>query len=58
MADDRKKVGKPDRIRINVNEPYEVGYWSRKFGTSAANLHKVVRQVGPMVKNVKKKLQD
>ena len=32
MADDKTKAGKPDRDRINVNEPYELRDWGKKFG--------------------------
>ena len=34
MADDKTKVRRADRDRINVNEPYELRYWSKKFGVT------------------------
>ena len=34
MADDRTMTGKADRIRINLNEDYEVRYWTEKWGVS------------------------
>jgi hypothetical protein len=36
MADDKKKVGRQDRDRINVNQDYELQRWSKKFGASRA----------------------
>jgi hypothetical protein len=38
MADDKTKVGRADRDRINVNEPYELRYWSQKFGVTPVRL--------------------
>jgi Protein of unknown function (DUF3606) len=32
MPDDKSKPGGQDRARINVNEPYELRDWARKFG--------------------------
>ena len=54
MPDDKNKTGKADDLRINVNEAYELNYWSKKFGCSEAELKKAVQAVGPMVKDVEK----
>jgi hypothetical protein len=56
MPDDKSKTGKPDRDRINVNEPYELKDWANKFGVSQEELKAAVRLVGPMVTNVKRHL--
>ena len=32
MSDDKMNRGEPDRSRINLNEDYEVNYWSERFG--------------------------
>ena len=32
MADNPKDTGYPDRDLINMNEDYEVRYWSNKWG--------------------------
>ena len=45
MSDDKTKVGKQDRSRINTSEDYEVADWSRKFGVSADVLKKAVKAV-------------
>lgn len=34
-----------DRERINVNESYEVAYWTRKFGVTEEQLRTAVRTV-------------
>lgn len=56
MADDRSKIGKPDRDRINVNEDYELRDWSKKLGATPQQIKDAVKAVGPMVADVKKKL--
>jgi len=54
MADDKTKRGAPDRIRINVNEPYELEYWTKELGVSGAKLKELVKQHGVMVADVRK----
>jgi Protein of unknown function (DUF3606) len=44
----------PDRIRINVNEPYELEYWTKELGVSDAKLKELVKQHGVMVADVRK----
>ena len=46
MADDKKKVGSPDRDRINLSEDYEVRDWSASLGVSEAKLREAVGAVG------------
>jgi hypothetical protein len=57
MADDKTKVGKPDRDRLNVNEPYELHDWSKKFGVSLERPKEAVAKVGPMAADVAKHLR-
>ena len=52
MADDKSKTGQADRIRINVNEDYEVRDWAKKFGVSPDRLKEAVKKVGPMAQDV------
>ena len=47
MTDDKKKTGSPDRDRINVNEDYEVQYWTKTLGVTAAQLREAGKAVGP-----------
>ena len=56
MADDKTQTGKPDDNRINVNQPYEVDYWKKKFNTTPEKLRDAVKKVGPMADDVKKEL--
>jgi hypothetical protein len=56
MADDKTKVGKPDRDRINTSEDYEVRDWAAKYGVTPERIREVVKKVGPMAKDVEKEL--
>jgi hypothetical protein len=42
---------------ININQDYEVSYWSEKLGVSADQLRSAVAKAGPMVKKVREHLQ-
>lgn len=52
MSDDKTKTGPQDRSRISLSENYEVDYWTERFGVDKDQLEKLVREVGPMVKDV------
>jgi hypothetical protein len=54
--DSTKNVGSPDRDRINVNEDYELQYWTEKFGVSTDRLKEAVETVGTSVKAVQEYL--
>jgi hypothetical protein len=56
MADDRSKTGKADRIRINIEEEYELRDWAEKFGVSEQRLREAVEKVGPMAQRVAEEL--
>lgn len=56
MSDDRKNTGSPDRDRINVNEPYELQYWTKALGVSADELRAAVKAVGPTAAAVREHL--
>ncbi|MFD2298360.1 DUF3606 domain-containing protein [Paracidovorax citrulli] len=56
MADDLRNRGPQDRSRINVNEPWEVTYWTKEFGCSEAQLRAAVKAVGVMVADVRRHL--
>jgi len=57
MSDDKQKTGRPDRDRINVNEDYELQYWTTTLGVSAKELRAAVAAVGPTVVAVRKHLE-
>jgi hypothetical protein len=56
MADDRTKNDARDRDRVNVNEDFELRYWSDKWGVSAEQLKRAVEKVGPMKADVAREL--
>lgn len=41
-----------DLTRININESYELQYWSKKFGCTTDELWDVINTAGVMVKDV------
>jgi hypothetical protein len=56
MSDDKRKPGSPDRDRINVNEDYEVQYWTKTLGVTVDQLKDAVKAVGPTSSAVRKHL--
>lgn len=46
MADDKTKRAPQDASRINMNEDYEVRYWTQKFGVTKAQLAAAVKAAG------------
>ena len=56
MADNPDDRGPRDRSRINVNQPHELQYWSRKFGVTEQELRSAVEKAGPMVHSVQRHL--
>jgi len=47
--DDKSKTGRQDDSQINVNEDYEVKYWSKKFGVTSDELKDAVKAAGTSV---------
>ena len=56
-ADDQKNRGPADRTRINVNEPYELAYWTKEIGVSEKTLRDAVAKVGVMAPAVRAHLK-
>jgi len=54
--DDKTKTGSPDSKFINVNEDYEVAYWTKEFGISKEKLEAAVKAAGTSVSAVKEYL--
>ncbi|MES2267695.1 MAG: DUF3606 domain-containing protein [Bacteroidota bacterium] len=54
--DSKQNVGSPDRDRINVNEDYELQFWSEKFNISRDELKEAVKAAGTSVKDVQEYL--
>nr|WP_294942275.1 DUF3606 domain-containing protein [uncultured Mucilaginibacter sp.] len=51
--DNKQQVGAPDRDLINVNEDYELQYWSETLGISRDELREAVKAAGTSVEKVK-----
>jgi hypothetical protein len=51
------KTAPQDASRINVNEDYELRYWTKKFGVSDQQLKDAVAAVGVSVDKVKEYLK-
>jgi hypothetical protein len=56
MADDKTIRGPADRLRINVNEDYEVRYWTRELRISEERLRALVAKHGVMVSDIRREL--
>ena len=56
MADDLTRRVPEDPTKINVNQSWEVQYWTEKFGVTEQQLKTAVKAVGPLVKDVKRHL--
>ena len=46
MSDDKNNPGPADRSRINVNEDYELAYWTKELSVSRETLKAAVAKVG------------
>jgi hypothetical protein len=56
MADDKSKPGEPDGY-INMNEGYEIRYWTKKLGISRDRLEELVRQYGYSAETIRQTLK-
>jgi hypothetical protein len=56
MTDSKQQVGKPDRDRVDKDDPSEVNKVAMKFGTSAAAVREAIKRVGPMRADVEREL--
>ena len=52
MSDNKNDIGKRDRERIDISEPYELEYWKKRLGITTEQLKQVIQKVGPMTKDV------
>ena len=46
MVDDLTNRGPRDRNRVDVNEDWELRYWTKKFGCTSTELRNAVQAVG------------
>ncbi len=57
MPDNTNQRNSPDSKRINVNEDYELRYWSEKFSVSNEKLKSAVEKVGTSAEKVEEYLK-
>ena len=57
MLTDLYTRGPRNLSRINVLEPYEIRYWSTRFGCTETALRSAVAEVGTMAPNVEEYLR-
>lgn len=55
--DNKEKTGSPEKDKINVNEHYELDYWSKKFKVTHNELKKAVKAAGTSAREVEKLLK-
>lgn len=53
MADDLKRKRPEDPLKININQDWELEYWTKYFGVPKARLIEAVKVVGVMVSDVR-----
>jgi hypothetical protein len=58
MTDDRKRSGPPDSRRINLDQDYEVRYWTKELNVSTERLREAVKAAGTSVEAVRQYLKD
>lgn len=46
MPDDTANRSRQDQLRINVNEPHEVRYWTQRLGCTEQELRVAVSRAG------------
>jgi hypothetical protein len=56
MSDNKSVRGPADAKRINVNEDYEVQYWTTELEITEDKLRETVKKVGVMAADVRKTL--
>jgi hypothetical protein len=56
VADDAKLKCERDGSRISLSAPYEIRYWTKKFGITAAELRDTIKKVGNSAEAVEKEL--
>lgn len=56
MSDNLTKRDQRDRSKINMQEDFEVKYWTKELGVSKEELQKAVDKVGNSAAAVRKEL--
>jgi Protein of unknown function (DUF3606) len=56
MAYDKTNRAPADRDRINVNEDYELSYWTMELAVTPERLRELVKEHGVMAADIRKAL--
>lgn len=56
MPDNLTRRQPEDPNKININQSWEIDYWSNKLGISSKKLIELVEKAGPLVEDVKAEL--
>ena len=56
MADDTKQRHGQDRKRIDVDQDYELRYWTKELGVTEEELKQAVRAAGTQIDTVRRYL--
>lgn len=56
MTDNKSETRPQDASRVNVNEDYEVRYWTKRFNCSEEKLREAVAAAGVSAKRVEEYL--
>jgi hypothetical protein len=57
MSDNKNQRNAQDSGRVNVNEEYEISYWTKKFNCTKAQLIEAVNRVGTSSEQVEQFLK-
>jgi hypothetical protein len=53
MSGDKSNTRAQHRARINVDEPYELSYWSKELGVSEEKLREFARRHGVSAETIR-----
>jgi hypothetical protein len=58
MAEQNNHIsrGPRDRTRVDVDQDWEVTWWSKGFGVTVAELKSAIEQVGPLIADLDRRL--
>jgi hypothetical protein len=56
MSDDLSKKRPQDANKVNIQEAWELAYWSKHFNVTPERLKEAVKAVGVLVSDVKRYL--
>lgn len=53
MTESFKHTGKYDELKINIKEAFDVHFWCEELNLKSEELMDIVKQVGPLVHDVR-----